>query len=211
MHEIIPGILESNFEEIEKKLAIIKPFSRKVHIDVMDGKFCEQVNYLNTEPFKKYKNDFFMEVHLMVDDPTNYVKKYADVGFNRFLGHIEKMKDLEEFIALGQIFGEVGVAIDADTEIESLKLPFNDLDCLLLMGVKAGQSGQEFLPQILEKIRKIKALTQIPITIDGGINDKTITQVRKEGVERFVATSFIFNSSDPIKAYESLLSLEKTI
>ena len=156
MTQVIPGILEKDWQEIERKLEIIKPISRIVHIDFLDGKFSEEVSFLDPAPFSKYKDDFFMEAHLMVEDPAKYVKPLSDAGFNRFLGHIEKMKDLEEFIAQGQIHGEVGIAVDIDTTIESLKVPYDDLDCILLMGVKAGKSGQVFLPQTLEKIKKIK-------------------------------------------------------
>jgi ribulose-phosphate 3-epimerase len=207
MHDVIPGILEKNWIEIEKKLQILRPFSRSVHIDVVDGKFAQEVSFLETEPFKKYKDDFFMEVHLMVENPLAYLKEYADAGFKRFLGHVEKMENLEEFIALGQIFGEVGIALDCDTAVESLNIPFDDIDTILLMSVKAGKSGQEFMPDVLEKIKNIKLKTQIPVEIDGGINDKTIIEVKNLGAQRFVATSFIFSSSDPMQSFEKLTSL----
>jgi ribulose-phosphate 3-epimerase len=207
MHDVIPGILEKNWIEIEKKLQILRPFSRSVHIDVIDGKFAPTVSFLETEPFKKYKDDFFMEVHLMVENPLAYLKEYADAGFKKFLGHVEKMENLEEFIALGQIFGEVGIALDCDSSVESLNIPFDDIDTILLMSVKAGKSGQEFMPEVLEKIKNIKLKTQIPIEIDGGINDKTIIEAKNSGAQRFVATSFIFSSSDPMQSFEKLTSL----
>lgn len=207
MHEIIPGILETDWLEIEKKLAIIKPFSRKVHIDILDGEFSKQISFKDPTPFKKYQNDFYMEAHLMVNDPLKLLKPFADAGFKRFLGHIEKMKDLEEFIAQGQILGEVGLALDMETKIESVNVPFDDLDFILLLGVKAGESGQEFMPKVLEKVKKIREKSQITIEIDGGINEETIADCLKVGVNRFVATSFIFENKDPMEAYEKLLSV----
>lgn len=207
MHDIIPGILEKDFSEIEKKLQIIKPFSRKVHIDILDGKFCDELSFLDPTPFKKYANDFFMEAHFMVEEPAQYVKPFAEVGFKRFLGHIEKMKDLNEFIAEGQISGEVGLAIDSQTLIDDLHIPYDDLDCILLMGVKAGKSGQEFLEETLIKIQQIRQNSQILIEIDGGINEQTIIDAKAKGAQRFIATSFIFKNQDPMEAYEKLLSL----
>lgn len=207
MSELIPGILEKDFLEIEKKLQIIRPFSRRVHIDILDGKFSESVSFNDPTPFAKYKDDFFMEVHFMVENPVEYVKPFAQAGFKRFLGHVEKMKEVEEFIAEGQIFGEVGLALDLQTPISSISVPFDNLDCVLLMSVKAGKSGQEFSPQVLEKIRDLRNKTQIPIEIDGGINEQTIIDAKAEGAQRFVATSFIFKSQDPMEAYEKLLSL----
>ena len=206
MHDVIPGILEKNWVEIEKKIELIKPFSRTVHIDVIDGKFSSEISFLETEPFKKYKDDFFMEVHLMVEKPEDYLKIYAQAGFKRFLGHVEKMQNIEEFIALGQVLGEVGIAVDSTTQLESLNIPFDDIDTVLLMSVKAGKSGQEFLPEVIDRIKQIKIQTQVPIEIDGGINEQTIIEARKVGAQRFVATSFIFNSKDPMQSFETLTS-----
>jgi ribulose-phosphate 3-epimerase len=207
MHEVIPGILETDFQEIERKLQIIKPFSRRVHIDILDGKFSDTVSFQDPAPFSKYKDDFFLEAHFMVEDPTSLINSFANAGFKRFLGHIEKMKDVEEFIAEGQIFGEVGLALDLQTPISAINVPFDDLDCILLMSVKAGKSGQEFVSEVLEKIKQLRQKTNLPIEIDGGINEETIIAAKAEGAERFVATSYIFNNLDKMAAYEKLLSL----
>lgn len=207
MSELIPGILEKDFAEIEKKLQIIKAFSQKVHIDFLDGKFSPEVSFMDFPQFSKYKNDFFMEAHLMVEDPIQYINQLANAGFKRFLGQVEKMENLEEFIAKGQIFGEVGLALDIHTLIDVISIPFDDMDTILLMSVKAGQSGQEFMPEVLEKIRTLRQITQIPIEIDGGINEQTLVQAKQEGAERFVVTSSIFKSQDPMESFEKLLTL----
>jgi ribulose-phosphate 3-epimerase len=207
MSQIIPGILEKEWTEIEKKLEIIRPFSRRVHIDILDGKFSPETSFQESEPFKKYKDDFFMEVHLMTDNPAQYVKPFADAGFRRFIGHVEKMQDVEEFVAEGQIFGEVGLALDIDTPAQSIMVPYDDLDLIFLMSVKAGKSGQVFLPEVLEKIKKIRESSQIPIEVDGGINEETIVRAKEAGATRFVVTSAIFGSLEPMRAFEKLLAL----
>lgn len=207
MSNVIPGILEKDFSEIERKLEIIKPFSRWVHIDFLDGKFSLEKNFMEFSSFAKYKNDFYLEAHLMVDDPTQYLKVLSENGFRRFFGHIEKMKDINEFVAEGQILGEVGLAIDYQTQIETINVPFDDLDSILIMGIHAGKSGQVFLPETLGKIKYLKSKTEIPIEIDGGINEETLLECRDAGASRFVATSFIFQSQDPMQSYEKLTSL----
>jgi ribulose-phosphate 3-epimerase len=199
--------LEKNWEEIDKKLQIIKSFSRSVHIDIIDGKFADNLTFLDPAPFAKYKDDLFMEVHLMVENPLNYLQPFAAAGFKRFLGHIEKMQDISEFVAQGQILGDVGIAIDNTTPIDALKIPFDDLDEILLMSIHAGKSGQEFLPEVLEKIKAIRQQSQVSIEIDGGINDQTIIEAKTAGANRFVATSYIFNSKDPMQSFERLTSL----
>jgi ribulose-phosphate 3-epimerase len=207
MHNVIPGILEIDWQEIERKLAVIRSFSKTVHIDFLDGKFCEETSLMDFQPFEKYKNDFLMEAHLMVENPTQFIKPLAAVGFKRFLGQVEKIIDVDEFIAEGQIFGEVGLAIDSPTPISSINVQFDDLDCILLMGDKAGKSGQVFLPETLIKIKDLRLRTQIPIEIDGGINEQTIIEAKSAGANRFVTTSFVFQSNDPLNSFEKLTSL----
>ena len=93
MNEIIPGILEKDWASIEQKLEKIRPFARTVHIDLLDGKFAPNTCFADPAPFKKFSEYFYFELHMMVDDPLQYVQKWADAGFKRFIGHIEKMPD----------------------------------------------------------------------------------------------------------------------
>ena len=205
--QVIPGILENNWGLVLEKLKKVKSFSNTVHIDVIDGKFSPNTSFLDPQPFLAYTKELFFEVHLMTDNPIEYLEPFAKAGFKRFIGHVEKMPDISEFIARGQILGEVGLAIDGPTNIESLNIPFDDLDLILIMGIKAGASGQVFMPQILEKIKTVRAKTNIAIEVDGGINDKNIADIKNAGANRFVTTSFVFNSPDPISAYKTLVDL----
>jgi len=205
--QVIPGILENNWGLVLEKLKKVKSFSNTVHIDVIDGKFSPNTSFLDPQPFSVYAKELFFEVHLMTDNPIEYLEPFAKAGFKRFIGHVEKMPDISEFIARGQILGEVGLAIDGPTNIESLNIPFDDLDLILIMGIKAGASGQVFMPQILEKIKTVRAKTNIAIEVDGGINDKNIADIKNAGANRFVTTSFVFNSPDPISAYKTLVDL----
>ena len=207
MHNVIPGILEKDWQEIERKLAVIRSFSKVVHIDFLDGKFCEESSLMDFQPFVKYKDDFFLEAHLMVENPTQYIRQLAAVGFKRFIGHVEKMQDIDEFIAEGQIFGEVGLAIDSETPISSIKIPFDDLDVILVMAAKAGKSGQVFSQSALLKIQELRKQTIIPIEVDCGITDESIIAARVSGANRFVADSFIFGSEDPLNSFEKLQTL----
>lgn len=197
--EIIPGILEKEWAEIERKIELVRPFAKTIHIDIIDGKFAQNQTFLDPIPFAKYSKDIFFEVHLMTDEPINYLKPFANAGFKRFIGHIEKMSNQAEFVARGQLLGEVGLAIDAPTPTDALKVPLEDLDCLLIMTVKAGQSGQAFVPDYLKKVeillRHLADQNDMVIEVDGGINDATIVEAKNAGATRFVATSFLFNPS----------------
>jgi len=206
MTDIIPGILEKDWSEIEKKIELVRGFAKTIHIDIIDGKFASNTTFLDPKPFAKYTKDFIFEVHLMVEEPINYIQSFADAGFKRFIGHVEKMSSQEDFIAKGEFLGEVGLALDVNTPLESLKIDYEDLDSILIMSVKAGLSGQIFMPEVLPKATKIKDLFPIPVEIDGGITNLTILQAKNAGVERFITTSFIF-SGDPKANYQKLLSL----
>ncbi len=206
MFEILPGILEKDWNEIEKKLEIVRPFAKSIHVDLIDGKFAPNTTFLDPAPFKKYANDFFFELHMMVENPIEYLRPWADAGFSRFMGHIEKMPDQSEFISQGQMLGEVGLAIDLKTSIDDIKVPFEDLDSILLMSVNAGFSGQKFDARVVEKIRGIADKTFIPVEVDGGINDSNIFDIKEAGAVSCVATSFIFGGN-PQEQYEKLKTL----
>src|SRR4030043_2163899 len=97
-------------------------FSKNIHIDIIDGKFAPNTTFLNPGPFSKYTKDADFELHMMVEEPINYLKPWAQVGFKRFIGHIEKMSDQTDFVAQGQLLGEVGLAIDGPTSPDILEV-----------------------------------------------------------------------------------------
>lgn len=204
MCDVLPGILEQDWGKIEEKLAAIKPFAKAVHIDLLDGKFAPNTSFLDPAPFAKYAGDFFLELHMMVDDPMRYLVPFADAGFRRFVGHVEMMPDQVAFVAKAEALGEVVLAVDAETEVDAIEVPFVDLDGFLVMTVKAGFSGQQFMPENLTKVRAIRKRSNLPIEIDGGVNDEHLSDAVKAGANRFVATSFLFRSESPQEQYRRL-------
>lgn len=206
-HYVIPGILEKNWEEIEKKLEILKTFSDKVHIDIIDSEFGGEETILDAEPFSKYKDQLVLEVHLMVNEPINYLKTFYSAGFKRFIGQVENMQDQAEFVAKGQLYGEVGLALDLGTPIEQIKVSFEDLDLIHLMSVKAGKSGQELDQSSLEKIKNLRSKTATYIEIDGGIKRETLKLAKDAGANFFVATSSIWKDQNPKDSFQKLESM----
>lgn len=222
MLEIIPspGTENKNWQEIEKKIELVKPFVKTIHVDVCDGKFASNTTYADTNKFKEYiekiaatersgwvveDKGILFEVHLMVEDPITYIKQWADAGFTRFIGHIEKMPDQEAFVAEAQLYGEVALAIDKQTPVDAVKIPLGDLDALLVMTIQAGFSGQTFEEALLEKVKVIRGKEpDLAIEVDGGINDETIEIAAAAGATRFVATSFLFNLTTPEEQYKLL-------
>lgn len=207
MYEVIPGILEKDWSEIEKKIELVKSFTKTVHIDIIDGKFAPNTTFLDPSPFKKYSNDIFLELHMMVEEPIHYLKPWAEVGFKRFLGHIEKMSNQAEFVAQGQRLGEVGLAVDGPTSLNAIKVPYQDLDAILIYtSGQVGFSGPPFHPERLGKIRQVRSASNIQIEVDGGITDQTVLNAKQAGATRFVTTSYLLNSTSLEGNYKNLIT-----
>ncbi|MEK9178612.1 MAG: hypothetical protein AAB801_02415 [Patescibacteria group bacterium] len=204
---VIPGILEKDWEEIERKINICREFSNTIHIDFIDGKFFPNITFFDPEKFKEVSRDLALEAHLMVEEPIKYLDSLSSSGFRRFLGHIEKMSSQTEFIAMGEKFGEVGLALDLETQIDAINIPLLDLDAVLLMATPAGQSGLTFQGLVIDKIKNLRSKFLGTIEVDGGINDQTILFAKTSGAQRFVCTSYLFESEDPKKRFQTLKGL----
>ncbi len=205
--QIIPGILEHDWPSIERKLEQIKTFTNCAHIDIIDGKFVNNKTFLDPKPFKRYSGELFLELHMMVMDPVEFVPSWAQAGFRRFLGHVEHMNSQKEFIELAKKHGEVGLALDGPTNVSQIKVPFEKLDAILVYtSNQVGFSGPTLMEDRLDKVRHLKKLTNTPIEVDGGISDRTIIRAKNAGASCFVSTSYIFHNA-PSENYLNLKNL----
>jgi ribulose-phosphate 3-epimerase len=211
MCDILPGILEKDWPSIERKLELVKPFAKSIHVDILDGKFAPNTTFLDPKPFAKYARDFIFELHMMVEEPITYLKPWADAGFQRFIGHIERMSDQVAFVAQAQLLGEAALALDKNTPVDALQVPLDDLDALLIMTIQAGFSGQQYLEELIQKVKDLRMKTTIPIEVDGGTNDETICISAAAGATRFVATSFLFGLNTPESQFKLLQEKLKTV
>ncbi|MFI5265370.1 MAG: hypothetical protein ACHQT7_01345 [Candidatus Levyibacteriota bacterium] len=210
--EVIPGILEKEWPEIEKKLTAAKTFAKSVHVDLIDGKFItSNTTFMDPKPYAAFSKDLILEAHLMVENPIQYIKPFAEAGFKRFYGHVEKMPNIGEFIAEAQLYGEAGLALDGPTDVSVLdNVNLDDLDCLLVYTCQqVGFAGPPFQEEKLQKVKALHQKSMIPIEADGGMKDTTILFAKSAGAVRFVATSFIWGAEHPQLAYEKLESIIK--
>lgn len=210
--EVIPstGTEDKDWTSIEKKLESLKGIAKTIHVDILDGKFTNNTTPLDPTPYKKFEKDFVLEVHLMVEDPKQYLKPFADAGFKRFIGHVEKMPDVAAFVAAAQLLGEVGLAFDVGTDLEVLEqINMDDIDCMTIMTVKAGFSGQQFMENQLQQVKTIHEKSMVPIEVDGGIKDTNILFAKHAGAVRFVATSAIWDAENPVEAFKKLQTAAK--
>ena len=194
MIEIIPGILEKTFEAARAKLNKVRSLANWVQIDILDNTLIKNTTFNDFAPYRDYTQQFNFEAHLMVTNPTHYVKPLADAGFRRVIAQVEGT-GIREFIEEAHLHDdlEVGLAIDAPSDLELIEPFLAKVDCALVMMYRMGFSGQTFQKEQLEKIVKIKEMyPELPIEVDGGIDDQTAPLVIEAGATRLVSTSFLF-------------------
>jgi ribulose-phosphate 3-epimerase len=135
----------------------------------------------------------------MVANPEKYIKPLADAGFKRVIAHVEA-HDPRIFLEQAKYEHiEVGIAIDGPTELEQVEPFLDQVDMVLVMTIEAGFSGQEFMIDTVEKIKTIhEHFPDLPIEVDGGINDKSGKIAAEAGATRLVSTSFLFKHPDGI-------------
>ena len=210
MTEVTPGFLEQEFPAITTKISLVEPFVKWVQIDLLDGSLFNQTNFNDPTQFLNLKTKVGLELHMMVENPLRMVSSWAEAGFKRFIAHTEGLLNIDEFVSTirNQMGLEVGLAIDLPTPAEKILPYLEKIDCLLLMSVPCGKSGQKFNNTVLEKIKTIrKSYGKIPVEIDGGVNLETGKLCIEAGAVRLVSTSYIFSRNNIKAAIEQLRKL----
>ncbi len=208
MSRIIPAILARSKKEFNEQFNKLLPITQNLQIDLMDGKFVKQKSiYLNKIPdLKKYNKEF--EAHLMVKNPIALVSTLKQKGFRKIIFHYEsykKEKMIEKTIALIRENNmDVWLALNPETETEKISPYLDKIDGVLIMGVYPGKSGQEFIPETLKKIKKLRKKSRIKIQIDGGVNEKTAPLLFKAGADYLNSGSFVSNAKSPGDAINQL-------
>ncbi|MCR4264146.1 MAG: ribulose-phosphate 3-epimerase [Candidatus Roizmanbacteria bacterium] len=214
--EVIPGIFEKDFSKIERRAKLVSPFVDWIQIDIADNKLVPNNSLLDPEPFRKLisETNVNYELHMMIEDPFSVDQQWIDVGFKRLLFHVESFTDFSMFHKRSMDYKkqglEIGLAIDKQTPFDVVFPHLDKMDCILIMTIAAGFSGQRFIPELLDKVRAVRSRkSDLPIEVDGGINDETAKLAIAAGANRLVSTSFIFNSENIGDAIEKLRSTPK--
>ena len=209
--EVIPGIFEKDFQLIRERAKLVAPFIDWIHIDIADNRLVSNSSFLDPSPFKKLIQETGkkFELHMMIENPVSVSDEWVNAGFQRLLWHMEGIKRTSDVrLKTAEIRGrgvEVGLAVDKETPVESVLPYLDDVDCVLIMTIKAGFSGQQFIPEMLDKARVIRERKPgLPIEVDGGINDETARMAVVAGATRLVSTSYIFNSGNIREAINRL-------
>lgn len=201
MVKVAPSILSADFSRLGDEIrALEKAGADLIHFDIMDGHFVPNITFgfVVIEALKG-KTKIPFNVHLMIDNPQNYIKRFRDAGASTLIIHweldIDKKACLDEIKALGM---KRGLAINPGTTFNSIKDLMFHIDHLLVMTVNPGFSGQKFMAENIDKIKIAKEFINnnnldVEIAVDGGVNDENARVITEAGADILIAASFIFN------------------
>lgn len=183
-----------------------------IHVDMMDGIFVENSNFTVQDLKKMFKDTVKpLDVHMMVCSPNKYVKEFAKMKNVEYLTfHYEAhRRPIDVINMIRHTNMKVGLAINPETKVSHIIPLLNHVDQVLIMSVKPGKGGQQFMEDVLYKVETLKDIREennyhYIINIDGGINKDTINKAKKAGVDMVVSGSYVCKSDDYNKQIDSL-------
>ena len=206
---ITPSILNADHSILNAEIAKIAKDSDLIHLDIMDNDFVPNLTW-DFAAAEKIISDcpIPVDAHLMINDVDRLALDYARAGAGSVTIHIEAAENPAQTLkSLRKLGSRAGMALKPGTEIELYSDLLDEIDMLLIMTVEPGFGGQKFMANMMDKVRRSKALIgdrPIWIQVDGGVSMETIAIAREAGADTFVAGSAVFNSPDPAEMVKML-------
>ena len=193
--KISPSILSADFSKLgEEIVALEKAGADYIHIDVMDGHFVPNIT-IGPEVIKRLRpvTKLPFDVHLMISPVNNFIKDFADAGADIITFHPEATENISETINLiKKLKKKVGISLKPKSQINLIKDCLSQIDLILIMSVEPGFGGQKFMPEVLDKMKKLRNLVDekklnVDIEIDGGINFNNSKKAKDYGANILVS------------------------
>ncbi|MBN1849095.1 MAG: ribulose-phosphate 3-epimerase [Deltaproteobacteria bacterium] len=207
MGKIAPSILSADFTRLGEEIqAVEKAGADYIHIDVMDGHFVPNITIgPMIVAAVKQVTTLPLDVHLMISNPDQFIGEFVETGADIITVHVEAVNHLHRSLQLIRKYRvKAAVSLNPATPLEMIEYVLNDLDMVLIMTVNPGFGGQEFIPEVVPKVKRLREIINekgldMEIEVDGGINPETVHTVSSAGADVFVAGSAIFHSDDYAK------------
>ena len=212
MIKLAPSILSADFSQLAESVkAVENAGCEYLHIDVMDGHFVPNITFgaVVFEKLRKKSNMTF-DCHLMIEQPDLYLEDFVKAGADIITVHQEACVHLNRTIHhIKELGCKAGVAINPATSPQALEYVLQGVDMVLIMSVNPGFGGQKFIPQSLDKIKKLKQMIDaknynVDIQVDGGVSVDNIHDIVTAGANIVVAGSAIFGKDNIQKAVSDL-------
>jgi ribulose-phosphate 3-epimerase len=212
MVEIAPSILSADFARLAEEIqAVERAGASLLHVDVMDGRFVPNITIgLPVVKAISRATRLPLDAHLMIVEPGQYAEQFVAAGAQMVSVHIEADPHAHRTLsAIRAAGGRAGIAINPATSLSAVEEVLKFADYVLLMSVNPGFGGQKFIPESLDKLRRLRSMIDerglsTRIEIDGGIDRENIAEVAAAGAEIIVSGSAIFSTKDPGVAFREL-------
>jgi ribulose-phosphate 3-epimerase len=215
MVQIVPSILSADFSRLGEDIAAVERGGAKMlHVDVMDGHFVPNLTLGPpvVESIRKITN-LTLDVHLMITDPDTFAPIFIEAGADQVSVHYEAATHLDRTLHHIQSLGaRAGVVLNPATPVSVLEDVLDVADFVLIMSVNPGFGGQAFIPNALNKIRRLERVRRerrldFTIEIDGGVSLDNVETIVRAGCDWLVAGSHVFHSADPAATVKEMQHL----
>ncbi len=215
MVQIVPSILSADFARLGEDIATVERGGAKMlHVDVMDGHFVPNLTLGPpvVESIRKITN-LTLDVHLMITAPDTYAPIFIEAGADQVSVHYEAATHLDRTLHHIQSLGaRAGVVLNPATPVSVLEDVLDVTDFVLIMSVNPGFGGQAFIPNALNKIRRLERVRRerrldFTIEIDGGVSLDNVETIVRAGCDWLVAGSHVFHSADPAATVKEMQHL----